>query len=429
MTGRIVLTTIGSLGDLHPFIAIALALRAHGFDPLLAVPTDHVAKAVAAGIEAVPVLPSFDAIRERMGLTGDEAVARVMGDMDVLFREILLPSLAESARALDAAAAGAVALVGSLFMFAAPIVAAKRGIPLVSAVLQPMTLFSAWDPPRTPEFRMFRGSPRTAAGRGWNRMLYALIRAALRRRYATRIDAVRAEHGLAALRPAVMFDDGDPALTLGCYSPLFAPLPPDAPGTTHLIGFPMFDSDSGAPETLDPELESFLAAGPPPLVFTLGSFAVHAPGGFYAEAAVAAKRLGLRAVLLAGPQAAPSASGAILVRDYVPHSALFPRAAAIVHHGGIGTTGQALRAGRPQLVVPHMSDQHDNARRIERLGVGRSIAAGAFTADRAQPALAHLLADPPTTDRARALGEALGREDGAETAAGLIARLVAGGGR
>ncbi|CAN5352886.1 hypothetical protein BH10PSE12_BH10PSE12_19280 [soil metagenome] len=169
---KIVLTTIGSLGDLHPFLAIALALRAQGFHPVLAVPEDHVEKAQAAGLDAVSVLPSFEAIRARMGITGDAAARKAMADQNFLLEHVLLPWLSSSAQALDAVMDGAEALVGSLFMFAAPAIAEKRGVPLVSVVLQPMTLFSAYDPPRTPDFRMLIGAPNDLwAGPGTERSI------------------------------------------------------------------------------------------------------------------------------------------------------------------------------------------------------------------------------------------------------------------
>ncbi|CAN5352882.1 hypothetical protein BH10PSE12_BH10PSE12_19270 [soil metagenome] len=119
------------------------------------------------------------------------------------------------------------------------------------------------------------------------------MRRALLSRYARWIDAMRAEHGLGPAAGALLIDaDEGAALLLCCYAPLFAPLMPDAPAQAVTTGFPVFDSQSGAAEGLDPALEAFLNDGPPPIVFTLGSFAVFAPGNFYAAATAAAERLG-----------------------------------------------------------------------------------------------------------------------------------------
>lgn len=422
---KIVLTTVGTLGDLHPFIAIGLALKRRGYHPVLAVAEDHVAKTQAAGLDAVAVLPSFDVIWQRMGLSEDDAVKRVMADQTYMLEQVLLPWLASSTEALDAVVDGASALVGSLFVFGAPIVAEKRRVPLISVILQPMAILSAHTPPQTPDFWMLKGAPAGTIGVRWNRMAYSVMRRIMRRRYGRKIDAVRESHGLGPTRDPSMFDVSlETALALCCYSPLFGPPQKDAPPRTEIVGFPVFDSQSGDVDTPDPELEAFLAAGPPPLVFTLGSFAVYAPGDFYREAAAAARKLGVRAVLLTGEKTTLRSGDGLFVRAYAPHSTLFPRAAAIIHHGGIGTTGQALRAGKPQLVVPHMGDQADNAHRIRKMGVGRKLAARRFTAGRAAPIIASLLNDDRYRAEAQRIGAAIAQENGAEAAAIAIEKLI-----
>jgi len=144
------------------------------------------------------------------------------------------------------------------------------------------------------------------------------------------------------------------------------------------------------------------------VVFTLGTSAVAAAGTFYEESAAAAARLGLRAVLLTGgfERNTPrhTVSPDILIVDHAPHQLLLPRAAAIVHQGGIGTTGQALRAGRPMLVVPHSHDQPDNAFRVTNLGVARTVFPGAYRAPRVARDLGHLLGDCPLRDARRRRG-------------------------
>lgn len=421
---KVVLVTIGSLGDLHPFIAIGQALQRRGFRVVLGVPEDQLAKTRAAGLEAVAVVGGFAAVRERLGLGEREAAQRIMTDQRYMMDEVLMPWLKSSAEALDAMVEDAVAIVGSLFVFAAPIIAEKHRIPLVGVVLQPMTLFSTYAPPRTPEFRMMAHAPTGPLGRWWNRRVYARLRGLLRRLYAGPLDALRAAHGLEGSDQALLVDTPAwTALTLGCYSPVFAPPQPDAPCGLRVVGFPMFDSDGGGSEVLDAALEAFLAAGPPPLVFTLGSFAVLAPGNFYTAAVDAARTLGLRAVLLAGDAVVERSGANIHVARYVPHSLLFPRACAVVHHGGMGSTGQALRAGVPQLVVPHMGDQHDNGHRIAALGVGSVLDAKRFTAARAASAIAAILSETHIR-AARILGGQVAAENGAETAAAAIVATI-----
>ena len=421
---RIVLATIGSLGDLHPFIAIGQALATQGHSTVLAVPEDGVAKVEAAGLDAVSILPSFASICERLGLTEEGAAARVLGDTNFVIDEILMPALQASTTALDAVSAGADVLAGSIFTFAADIVAEKRRLPLAAVVLQPMTLFSAWTPPAAPRFELMRHRPRTELGRGWNRAFYSLARAALRRRLSTRIDAVRAEHGLGPSRGAPMLDRGPAtAATLCCWSAALGALPPDVSPDAALVGFPFFDSENGADEGIAPDLNSFLRDGEPPLVFTLGSLAVASPGRFYEEAAQASRALGRRALMLTGRLEPARREGDILFMGYAAHSAVFPHAAAIIHHGGIGTVGQALRAGRPQIVVPHFGDQFDNAVRLQMAGLGVTLGRDRFNARDAAAAIASALMDPAMADAARHAAAIIECEDGADQAARRIARL------
>lgn len=421
---KILLTTVGTLGDLHPFIAIGLALQRRGHHPVLAVPEDHVAKTRAAGLDAVAVLPSFDEIRKRMGLGEDDAVKRVMANQTYLLEQVLLPWLESSTAALDDVVGDVDVMVGSLFVFGAAIIAEKRRVPLVSVILQPMAILSVHTPPKTSDFWMLIQAPGGPIGVRWNRLAYGFMRKVLRFRYGRKIDEVRAYHGLGPACDPSMFDvSKKTALTLCCYSPVFGPPQKDAPANTEIVGFPVYDSQGGDAEAPDPELEAFLADGPPPLVFTLGSFAVYAPGDFYEEAAAAAKLLDARAVLLTGEKTSLRSSGDILVRPYAPHSTLFPRAAVIIHHGGIGTTGQALRAGKPQLVVPHMGDQADNAHRIRKMGLGLVLKARRFNARRAAPMIASLLDVPEYRVEAERIGARVRPEDGAEAAATAIERL------
>ena len=218
-------------------------------------------------------------------------------------------------------------------------------------------------------------------------------------------------------------------LIAGLYSPVLAPLPPDAPPRSCVVGFTFYDRDKDSGATLSPDLQEFLENGSPPVVFTLGSFAVNDPARFYDDSATAARKIGRRAVLLVAPDREKEmserlASSDVHVAGYVPHSLIFPRAAAIVHHGGIGTTAQAMRAGRPQLVSPALGDQADNAERLKRLGIARRLDHKRYNASKAAKLLNELVAEHggPVTKAAQLAGP-VGREDGAATLASKIANL------
>ena len=175
------------------------------------------------------------------------------------------------------------------------------------------------------------------------------------------------------------------------------------------------------------EVEAFLAAGPPPIVFTLGTSAVEAAGSFYDVSAEAVRRLGRRAVMLVGRHARNRPAvidDRILVVDYAPHAALFPRAAAVVHQGGVGTLHQALASGRPMLVVPHAHDQPDNAHRVTRLGVARTLYPTKYGVDAVARSLELLLGDVSVARRAEEVGALVRAEKGVVTACDAMEGLL-----
>ena len=173
-----------------------------------------------------------------------------------------------------------------------------------------------------------------------------------------------------------------------------------------------------------PELAQFLDEGEPPIIFTLGSSAVWGAGSFYTESIAAAQRLRRRAVLLVGndPLNQPTQ---LLPRDviavaYAPYAQIFPRASIIVHQGGIGTTAQALRAGKPMLVMPFGGDQYDNAARVVRLGAGRTIMRKQYRAEHAAIELKQLFENPSYGEKAAELGRRVQAENGVRVACDAI---------
>jgi UDP:flavonoid glycosyltransferase YjiC (YdhE family) len=237
---------------------------------------------------------------------------------------------------------------------------------------------------------------------------------------------IESELGLQPSANPVFLGQHSPHLVLGLFSPLLGPPQADWPAHAVATGFPFFEHADGT----SPELLRFLDDGEPPVVFTLGSAAVANAGEFYEHSIDAAAALGRRALLLVGRDPANQPrrplSGAMLAVPYAPHAAVFPRAAAIVHQGGIGTTAEAMRAGSPMLVVPHSHDQPDHARRLRRLGVARSIPAERYDARGATRALGELLGDGGYAARARAVAEQVRGEHGVPSACDAIERLLRG---
>ena len=203
----------------------------------------------------------------------------------------------------------------------------------------------------------------------------------------------------------------------------------DWPENTLITGFCFYDADAGN-AALPEKLEEFLDAGEAPVAFTLGSAAVLAAGNFYEQSARAAKKLGVRAVLLIGtdPRNRPQQElpDSICVAEYAPYSKLFGRVALVVHQGGVGTTAQCLRAGRPMLIMPYSHDQPDNARRMRRMGVARVIQRAQYKPWRVARRVRAMLATPEYDGRARSVAEEVARENGVKSACDALEGLGLG---
>jgi UDP:flavonoid glycosyltransferase YjiC (YdhE family) len=428
MTRRIVLATVGSLGDLHPFIALGLALEARGFAVLLASAAEYRDKVGAAGLAFHAVRPSFADLERDLGMSRAAVTHRIVADNRFLFRRLVVPYLRESLTDMQAACDGAALVVASSLAYGARLAAELQGIPCIGVALQPMMFLSAYDPPLVPRgewlMRLLR-----ALGPGPTAPLLRLVKRSLRGMFAP-LEALRAELALPALRHDPLFEDAfPPGGAIGLYSPLLGAVQPDHPPHTRICGFAAFDSGDGRAARLDAALEAFVAAGAPPLVFTLGSLIVNDPGSFYRESVAAARLLGLRAVLLVGDggleAVADLAGDDVCSVAYAPHSLLFPRAAVVIHHGGIGTLAQGLASGRPALIVPFFADQVDNADRALRLGVARVLRPAAYRAAAAARQLRALRDQPGFAAAAIAVRQRLAAESGATDAAAFIETRLA----
>jgi rhamnosyltransferase subunit B len=413
---RILLTSWGSFGDVYPYLGLAFALKDRGHHPVLATAEFYRPLIESLGFEFHPMGPMID--------PGDQAtIGRVLDPVrgaDALIKELLLPSLGADYAALDRAAQHADLMVTHPITFAAPIVAQVRRLPWISTVLAPMSFFSATDVPVLAPAPYLAGLDRF--GSWYGRVVGRFARASTRRWMKPVFD-LRRQLGLPAGEHPLFEGQFSPTLTVALFSRVLASPQPDWPPNVVITGSIFYNG----PELLQPELEAFLNAGPPPVVFTLGSSAVATAGRFYEESLDAVRRLRVRAVLLTGgfernvPRDA--ASGDTFVVDRAPHQPLFPRAAAVVHPGGAGTLAQALRAGRPMLVVPHAHDQPDNAARVTRLGVARTIRQHSYRGARVARELERMLGDTRLHARAGEVGAIVRSEGGAVAAAAAVDAL------
>lgn len=422
---RIVLSTFGSFGDIHPYIAIAVELKARGHWPVIATSEVYREKMDTLGLEFQPVrpdMPSYDDTEELLKLSA-ELIDPKAGTERVM--KLFTSNPREVYEDLDAAVEGADLLLTHPLPLVGPLVAQKRQMPWVSSVLAPISFFSAYDPPVPPQmpalYHLVRLSP--VLGRLFYRIASQRLEKVMEPVYR-----LRAEIGLARGDQPLLAGQHSPQMVLALFSSVLAKSQPDWPANTRVTGFPFYDRRDFFGETqTSSELLEFLDNGPPPIVFTLGSSAFWVANEFYRDSIRAAQALGQRALLLIGHarnlpvETLPSG---VVAFEYAPFGEVLPRALAIVHQGGVGTTGQGLRACRPVLVVPHAHDQFDNAARVVRLGCGRSLARPRYNSQSVAKELRALLENDDYAAKALDVGKHVQKENGAGAAADAIEEVL-----
>ncbi|RIK80322.1 MAG: glycosyl transferase [Planctomycetota bacterium] len=414
---HVILSALGSYGDVLPMVGIGAAARARGHR-VQVVANPYFQDVVAgAGLELLP-LGTADEYRELMqhpdlwhprrglklvlGRGAGAYLRQAFATIDANYRpgETVL-----AAHGLD---------LGSRLLHE------LRGAPLATVHFAPFALVSLHDTPR------YIGVPDM---KRWPRWLkYALYRlgdvAMVDPVIGPPLNALRRELGLPAVRRIYSVWNNSPQLVLGLWPDWFAPLQPDWPECTALTGFPLWDPP--AEHAAGADVNAFLAAGEPPIAFAPGSANVQAQE-FFRVAVETCQRMGRRGMLLTKyPAQAPDRLPPTVRQfGFIPFSMLLPRVAALVHHGGIGTCAQGLAAGIPQVVVPMAYDQLDNGLRLQRLGVGAVVSRRRLAPRRLARELNRLLTSPSVP---RACAELAQRCDGPaslEAACDLLEQLHA----
>ncbi len=410
----------GSPGDLQPFLAVGVALRELGHKPVVATSEFYRELVGRSGLEFAPVRPD-----RYSGQKDPDYFDRVVHNHEPpgqIFREMFMPGLIDSVADLLPVVAGADGIVTHSLAAGGRLAAEAHGIPWLSAVMQPMAYLSAHEPPVI-------GPPWLAAawrkaGPGATHRWHQALRA-ITRQWTRDWHLLRRELGLPNISEHPLWEGQHSRLrSLGLLSRVLGAPQSDWPVAARVTGFPFY---RGPGRRLDSTVQRFIDEGDAPLLFTLGTTAVHDPGAFYEESAAASEALGLRAILLGASRSetAPRIwSRDILEAPYAEHHLLFPHALAIVHQGGIGTLSEALLAGKPMLIMPYGHDQADNAWRASRLGVARIIGRRSYRAHTVRRAVSRLLGDAATRSTALAVSREISQERGAETAANLIAHAI-----
>jgi rhamnosyltransferase subunit B len=368
---NVLLTVLGSLGDLHPYIRMATELRdGLGCAATIATSKKFKERIESLGFSFIPLKPSDDDLGEK-----SEWVKRAMDPQDgpeYILREFIMPFAEHNLEVLNALPEFDLYISHPL-TFGTPIIAEKRSKPWLSIALAPISVISSFDPPLLPRFEfleIFRGRSRAVFE------AFFIAGNLITKSWTEPVQKMRLKMGLARIKDSpILRGQYSPYGTLICFPSWIGERQADWPANSQQIGFPFYDADE---RKIPAELEGFMDGEFNTTVYTLGSIAVEAESEFFDVAARVHIERGEPAVFLCGEQtelvrARLPRSNLIAVTPFAPHSVLFPRAKTVVHQAGIGTLSQAMLGGRPQIIVPFANDQFDNARRAKKLGIAQVI--------------------------------------------------------
>lgn len=419
----IAIATIGTLGDLFPFFQLGSELKKRGHTVIFATSKLYQPQTEELGFSFFPLRPDLADIGASVSEVGKQVMDPHKGP-EFMFKKMIVPYIQQSYEDVNQLADRADVLITHPLVLTASLVAEKKSTKWITVVLSPISLFSVYDPPvLSVNFITRRWRP----GPALSRLILKLVKRKLAS-WAKPLDQLRHNVGLPPNPYALTTGQHSPQGSIALFSPAYAAPQADWPQNMQATGFLFHDqhTDGGR---LPEVLTRFLQAGPPPVVFTLGSAAVFRAGTFYEESIQAAIQLKCRAVILTGIMAnehvkEQTLPDHILVLEYASFSLLFPHAAAVVHHGGIGTTAQALRAGVPTLVVPHAHDQPDNALRVKRTGTGEVLNPPKYKSSNIVKVLNQLLTNSTYKQHAVRIAEALQQEDAGANACVYIEKVL-----
>jgi len=398
---HVVLVPFGSAGDVYPFIGIGTELQRRGHRVSMITAGYFEDLAVKAGFEFAP----FMSRAEYLEVIGNPDLWHPQRSVPLLANRSVIPAIPVIYQLIEERyRPGATAVVAGSLALGARVAQDKLGVPLTTIHLQPVVFRSRLDPPIHP-------------GLGWIRQVPVWLRPAVFRLmdhmidgiYAKPLNAFRAQLGLTPVKRVMDRWWHSTEAILALFPDWYASPQPDWPPLRKMTDFPLFDAAEFEPESAG--LAEYLHAGEPPIVFTSGT-AMATGHKFFAASVGACEILGRRGALVTqfADQLPRPLSQRVRHFTYAPFSQLLPHAAAFVHHGGIGTSAQALKAGVPQLVSPCSYDQLDNAARLRRLGVSMTVPRTHYTAERVAATLRQLLADTAllarSAQRAAAFGAA-----------------------
>lgn len=392
---NVLLTTLGTSGDVYPMLALGKALQQRGHNVSVVTIGPFEEAVHEAGLGYIEILESmnFEALAE------NSHIWNLRNGAYFIIRNFFMPAVSEVFRAIERCAGPGTVVVSTTLAFGARVAQEKLGIPLATVHLSPFFFMSTADPLAASTLNLPEWIPNPLAKTVYKGLLGLFEKFCLKD-----INRFRIRLGLPHSGRLLTRWIHSPHLVLGLFPDWFGAPASDWPSTTRLTGFVQYDRSEivGLPENV----RKFLEAGDPPVVFTPGTAMFHARDFF--EAAIdSCRRMGRRGILLTiSTDHIPFP----LPRDvvhfaYVPFSLLLPHAAAFVHHGGIGSAAQGLRAGIPQLIMPLNYDQPENAARLAELGVAACLRRSKFTGPAVASTINSLLESKEVAERCRYLAE------------------------
>ncbi len=431
---RILLNTIGSAGDVHPFVAVGLALRARGHEVLILTNPHFKDRILGAGLGFWPLGSAENYLR----LIKDAQLIAGARSPWFVINELITPAFAPTIDAIRQIQTTfrPDAIVAHHIAFGAAAAAELLNLPFAQCVLAPLFWFSREERIALPSL------PWPNAPICIDRALRKVARFMGRHTFDPAINRLRRDAGLPPLRDLISHaargGDGvlpterlnDPSKgtpTLALWSPRFRARLLDDPSTGTICGFATWDRPPYTSEDIEQERETirWMESDAPPVVVTLGSSVSHHGADFYRVAADACSRAGRRALLLTGGAADASKwPNHVRAVPYASYSRVMPRGCLTVHHAGIGTLAAAMRAGTPEIIVPFANDEFDNAARAERLGLALVIKRRKLNARSLAEAITQATGDASMVAKGRALSDSMREENGAERAADEIERAI-----
>lgn len=418
---RIAISTFGSLGGLNPFMSLGITLRTRDHQVLFVVEKNSADSFKDAGF-AISYMTGDGFTALTPYIKQMFSSSNPVSSFKVIINHWIIPNLRSNIEEMRRVCREADLLIARAGSLAAPIVSELTGVPWVQVTMTPLTIPSSYIAPHPlplylPEFLQ----------RPANRLAWSMIVAVLRILVDNSANKIRAEYGLPHQQNMMVRNNQSRTLTAVAVSPSFFSRPYDWPSYVRVTGFCFWDTPARWIEPTN--LTTFLNQVEPVIAVSSGSMAIQSNEAFvqfFRTSVAAIRRVGARALVIGAPPSTFSEQlpDDVLTIPFAPFSQVYPRCVAVIHHGGPGTTAQALRAGIPELVLPWGLEQFFTAAQVERIGAGRWLYRSFYTTNRAVQALRVLLDEASYKQNSRSMASQIAQENGSATLCDAIEEVL-----